>query len=378
MTEQPTQNINRVEVATSGDEWVSRAAEILSRGGIVAFPTETVYGLAACPTVAGALDKLHAVKNRPSDKPYTVHLAHRRGMYEYVADPPWYAKVLARKGWPGPITLVVELTAAQDREARARFGHDYDKLFSDSAIGLRCPDHPAASKLLSAAGGPVVAPSANPSGEPPPTDADQVCRYFDSEQVDLVVDGGPTRFRGSSTVVRVDRSGFEVLREGVIGADAVAKMSRFNVLFVCTGNTCRSPMAEGLCQRILADELGVIPDELEGMGISVVSAGTMGMSGFPASPEAVEAMRGMGADISHHRSRPLVPELVNRADAVFAMTPDHVEFVSGLVPGARDRVELVEKDQGVSDPLGQPPAAYVACAQRLEDAIRDRLRELFR
>jgi len=137
-------------------------------------------------------------------------------------------------------------------------------------------------------------------------------------------------------------------------------------------------MAEGLCQRILADELGVIPDELEGMGISVVSAGTMGMSGFPASPEAVEAMRGMGADISHHRSRPLVPELVNRADAVFAMTPDHVEFVSGLVPGARDRVELVEKDQGVSDPLGQPPAAYVACAQRLEDAIRDRLRELFR
>jgi len=139
------------------------------------------------------------------------------------------------------------------------------------------------------------------------------------------------------------------------------------VLVVCTGNTCRSPMAEGWLNAKLA-----------GKGWTAESAGVAAWDGSPASPEAVEAMRGMGADISHHRSRPLVPELVNRADAVFAMTPDHVEFVSGLVPGARDRVELVEKDQGVSDPLGQPPAAYVACAQRLEDAIRDRLRELFR
>ena len=148
---------------------------------------------------------------------------------------------------------------------------------------MRCPDHPAASMLLGAAGGPVVAPSANTSGRDPATTGDQVVAEL-AGRVDVVLDGGPCKYGTNSTVARVGRGRVELLREGVYSQAQLQEMSQVTFLFVCTGNTCRSPMAEGLFRKHLAEKFGCGVDELEQMGYMVLSAGTMQMAGAPASP----------------------------------------------------------------------------------------------
>ena len=351
--------------------------DILTAGGIVAFPTETVYGLAACPTVPGALDRLDAVKGRPGAKPYTLHIHDPNQLFHYVPEPPWLAKVLAKKGWPGPITLVVALTEEQAVHARSRFAQDYDKFFHDNTIGLRCPSHPVAARLLAHCPLPVVAPSANPAGEAPAWDADHVRKFFSAKEVDLLLDAGPTRFRGSSTVVKVGGPNLQILRVGALDPSAIDRLARFTILFVCTGNTCRSPMAAGLCRKILVDSLSCREEQLADFKITVESAGTSAASGIGPSPQAVEAMRTFSIDLASYRSRPVSADLVNRADVIFAMTAEHKDFICRLVPGACDRVQLLSRDKPVTDPLGQPTSAYIGCAQWLQDLVRDRLEELF-
>jgi protein-tyrosine phosphatase len=378
MEEQTTERITRIDTTTSRELWAKQAVDLLLEGGLVAFPTETVYGLAACPAVPGAIERLDHIKGRPSDKPYTVHIAYPHQLNHYVDDPPWLARILAKKGWPGPITLIIEVGPMQREAARERFGENSYNLFSDNTIGLRCPDHPVATMLLANCPETVVAPSANPSGQPPAFDADQVHNYFAGNKIDLILDAGPTRYRSSSTVVYVNDKGLKVLRAGPVDAASIDRLAKFNILFVCTGNTCRSPMAEALCKKMLADRLtgGCVP-ELADLKISVSSAGTFAAPGQSACAEAIEAMKSFSIDQTGHRTQAVTVDLVNQADMIFAMTSDHKDFISNLVPGAENRIQLIDREGNVSDPLGQPVESYLRCAQRLARAIGERLKELF-
>jgi len=367
----------RIDATGPAERWSGQAADILRGGGVVAFPTETVYGLAACPSIDGALRKLDALKGRPSDKPYTVLIAYPSQLKEYISAPPWPARVLARKGWPGPITMVIEVPAEQLAHARERFGPDCDKLFSNNRIGLRCPDHPVARALLAASPSAVVAPSANPADKPPACDADEVCRYFPDEQIDLILDAGPTRYRKSSTVVSIAGNDVKVLRTGPIDAEAIDRLVRFNIVFVCTGNTCRSPMAEALCRQAFTEMLSCSEAQLEDFKITITSAGAFAGSGMPASGEAIEAMKAFSIDLTGHRSKPVTADLINRADVIYAMTPEHRNFICELVPGATSRVELLDRQAAIADPLGSTVDIYADCANRLRRLIQERLRELF-
>ena len=180
---------------------LAEAAKILRGGGLVAFPTETVYGIAADAGNPKAIERLNQVKGRPPEKPYSMHLYAPEQMGAFVTSVPPLAATLIERFWPGPLTIVVP----------AKGG---------GTIGFRLPDHPIARAFLKACDVPVVAPSANRSGLPPPTDAKEVLAALGGA-LDCVLDGGPTRLGKESTVVEVTDGRVEVRREGAISKEAI-------------------------------------------------------------------------------------------------------------------------------------------------------------
>lgn len=187
---------------------LQRAATILARGGVVAFPTETFYGLGVAALEADAVRAVFAIKGRPESKPLLVLVDSIEMMETMVADVPAVARSLMARHWPGPLTLV--LRAAPRVPAALTAGR--------GTIGVRLPSHPVARGLVHAVGAPLTAPSANPTGQPPPTTAAEVLRYFDGA-IALVLDGGPTPGGPPSTVLDVTAEPPRVIRAGAVVVD---------------------------------------------------------------------------------------------------------------------------------------------------------------
>ncbi|MBI4598085.1 MAG: threonylcarbamoyl-AMP synthase [Candidatus Omnitrophica bacterium] len=183
---------------------IAEAAQILRGGGLVSFPTETVYGLAADLTNPKAIDRLNQVKGRPPDKPYSWHVHSIEQMRQHVAAVPPLAEQLMQRYWPGPLTIVMP---ANDGKI----------------IGFRLPDHPIAQAFLKTCGVPVAAPSANRSGSPPPTDAKEVLAALDGD-IDCILDAGPTRLGRESTVVEIVEGRLVLRREGAIAKEDLLKV----------------------------------------------------------------------------------------------------------------------------------------------------------
>ncbi len=185
---------------------VAEAARVLRDGGLVAFPTETVYGLAADAGNPKALDRLNRVKGRPPEKPYSIHLGDPEQLRQFVKDVPPVANRLIQRFWPGPLTVVIP----SGREGW---------------LGFRLPNHPVARAFLRLCRCRVVAPSANRSGFPPPTDAREVVEALDG-QFDCLLDAGPTPVGRESTVVQIDGDRVTVLREGAIPSKTILEVTK--------------------------------------------------------------------------------------------------------------------------------------------------------
>jgi len=183
---------------------IARAAAILREGGLVVFPTETVYGLGANALDAGAVRRIYALKGRPSSSPLIVHVASIERARILAAEWLPEAERLARQYWPGPLTLVVAKKDVIPDEATAGL----------LTVGLRMPRHPVALELIAAAGVPVAAPSANRFTQLSPTTAEHVRQAFGAE-TPFLLDGGPCEVGLESTVIAVTRDGLEVLRPGM-------------------------------------------------------------------------------------------------------------------------------------------------------------------
>jgi len=343
-----------VKLATgkAAEAQLQGAAKKLRAGKLVAFPTETVYGIGANADDPRALAKLSQLKARPPAKPFTIHIADSEQVSRFVPRVVPLAERLMRRCWPGPLTLVLEKD-------------------DGSTVGLRLPDHDLARSLIRKAQVTVVAPSANPAGQPPAVTAQEVLAYLRGK-IDLLLDGGATRFKKPSTVVRFAGNTFEIVREGVYSAKQVKRNLSLVILFVCTGNTCRSPIAQGLCRQMLAARLGVDTDELEEHGFIVVSAGTGSyFSGSPSS-QAVEVMQSRGIDISDHLTQRLEKKLVAEADFVFAMTDTHKMRAVELCPEAGPRVTVFD----VTDPFGSDIETYRKAADKIEGSLKQELEKI--
>jgi L-threonylcarbamoyladenylate synthase len=185
---------------------IARAAAVLRGGGLVAFPTETVYGLGALALDADAVRRIFAAKGRPANNPLIVHVAEIAEAVAIAAEWPDAAERLARRFWPGPLTLIVLRGGAVPDVTTA----------GGLTVAIRVPAHPVALALLRAVGAPVAAPSANRSSELSPTRADHVLRGLHG-RIDLVLDGGPTTAGIESTVLDLTMSPPRLLRPGLIG-----------------------------------------------------------------------------------------------------------------------------------------------------------------
>jgi L-threonylcarbamoyladenylate synthase len=197
------------------------AAGILQRGGTVALPTETVYGLGANALNAAAVAAIFAAKERPGWDPLIVHVADEAMLAEIVSDVPEAARLLIRAFWPGPLTLLLPRSQAVPDAVTA----------GRPLVGVRMPGHPVALEVIRRAGVPVAAPSANRFGHTSPTTAEHVLADLDG-RIDAVVDAGPTAFGVESTVLDLNVSPMIVYRPGAITLDQIRVVAGPVELFV--------------------------------------------------------------------------------------------------------------------------------------------------
>ena len=194
--------------AQSGD--IARAADCLRQGGLVVFPTETVYGLGGDATNASSARRIYAAKGRPSDNPLIIHVASPEDAAEYAHLCPTYER-LARAFMPGPLTVILPRRETIPTDTTGGL----------ETVAVRCPAHPVARALIRAAGVPIAAPSANLSGKPSPTCARHVAEDMDG-RVDFILDGGDCEIGLESTIVSVDgEDHVTLLRPGAITYDAL-------------------------------------------------------------------------------------------------------------------------------------------------------------
>lgn len=327
----------------------------LQRGELCVLPTETVYGVAALPSCAPAAARVQQWRGRDPSLPLTRHLADPAGVDALGLRLHEGATRLAARYWPGPLTLVLPREDGGD------------------PVGARVPAHDFTRAVIRACSEPLLLTPVAPAGEAQLTEPGAVadaCR----DDAALMVDDGPSPIGAASTIVHAAGGELQVLREGILSRTEVLETAADLVLFVCTGNTCRSPLAERFARQMTATAMGVDEDRVLARGLRFASAGIATMAGMRASDGSLEAGSEVGLDLADHASQPLSPDLWSRAAKIYCLSEGHRRALLAEAPLPEDCVLLLRPDGGdIADPFGGDLDVYREARDEIATAVRARM-----
>ena len=282
---------------------------------------------------------------------------------------------LSRRCWPGPVTIIVDDDHPDSLVNRLPPGVR-QLIVGSGQLRLRVPGHRMLADCMRMLAGPVVLAEPGGGDDSAAVTAEQVVARCEAAgaAVSLVIDDGRARYAQPASTIAIDESGFRVVHPGIVSEETLRRLSSLMVLFVCTGNTCRSPMAETLFRELVAERFNCRADEIERHGVMVASAGIAAWGGGKASTGALEAMRERGADLSGHESQPLTENLARQADVIWTMTASHRANILAQFPESGGRVAMLSPDRlDVIDPIGGTLATYRKCAEQIREHLANRL-----
>jgi protein-tyrosine phosphatase len=338
---------------------LAKVVALLRAGRLCVLPTETVYGLSVIPSLPHAVAAARELKGRDEAQPFTFHLADRAFLEPLAGTPPPRVQRLVDRYWPGPLTLILT-------------GRD------GGTVGVRVPAHAFTRAVIAAIGEPLWMTSVNRAGEPPLADPDAIVQQF-GDRLALLVDDKHSLIGSASTIVRATGPALEVLREGILTRDEILRTAAAMILFVCTGNTCRSPLAEAIARVECSRRLGVAPHELLARGLRFVSAGTGTDPGAPASAGSTLVAAELGLDLAGHQSQVLDRGLALRAAKIYCLGASHLRAVHRLGAEFAAKAELLHPEgKDIPDPWGAETPIYRVARDAIAAAVAARADEWLR
>jgi protein-tyrosine phosphatase len=347
----------------------ARLAALLANGAAIGLPTETEYAIAVCARHEEAVSRLAAL----APDPLAVVVRDSESAWRWLGDDvPTVGKRLARRCWPGPIDLI--FPTPNSGPFCELPGSVRASLSAGGGLTLTCPAHEAIHFIHHELAGPLLLGTIKGAA---PLETAAALEAEAGNLLTVLVDDGQTRYGRSTTAVRITSEGWNIVRPGLAPVELVERLACCLILFVCTGNTCRSPLAAALCKKLLAERLGCAPEKLPEQGFLVESAGLSAQRGAPAAAEAVVTAHEFGADLSTHRSQPVTPDLVIQADHVIAMTSGHLRVITDYFVELEAQPRLLcHQGHDVPDPIGGSLPVYQECARLIRDNLEKLLSEI--
>lgn len=367
---------------------VHRSVQALVEEHVIGLPSETVYGVVASALSVDAVEKLAAMVNSNGSSDIgriALCMRSHDALGDFLAPKTRLASRLSQRCFPGPLTLISdcesqdsavgrlpervqailhEASQCSDRSEKRPAGSDS----TTRKVAFRVSSHRLLSHIHRYLSAPLIWGEFPANSPDALTTAEKFDAHLSSLSLDtplpLLLDDGPSRYGGAGTVVRLASNSWEIVRQGVIQRAAMNQFVKPVIAIVCTGNTCRSPMAETLLRDLLHKRFG--SEDVA----RVISAGVAAGRGSGASPQSVEVMGRLGLDLTGHSSQPLDDPLMSMADLVLTMTRRHRDAILAAWPDRKDRVFTLRRDGGdISDPVGMPVDVYEQCADQIREEL---------